>query len=685
MALNLKKFIFVLNMNKFITLLIFVILSNSYHSVFCQDNIVDLKQKLKVEKDPLKQIDLLIELSKTVYYNDFNASLNYAKKAKDIIDTQKPSKELKRKKAITTNIIGICYLNLGKHDRAIENCLQSLNIAEEIQDSVRMGKALNNLGIIYGYKGDYYKSNDYFLQSAYLSEQMFNFNDAAISYSNISASYYDLGDKEKGDLYYDKAMELYKKNEDDYGIASLYLIKGNELYKDEKYKKALKNYDLAESIFEDLETIESLIDVYGYKAQLYNKVNERKKAIEYSFKSIELAKKLESPYSISIAYYNLSSVYEKSKEMGKALEAYKSYEVWKDTVFNQKSERLITEMQAKYNYEKEERENKILKQEASIAQLEIDNKQKQLESSRIIIASIVVGGVLLILLAFVLYKQNKLKEQTNLQLVKVNNEISEAKQIIEDKNKDITSSIEYAKYIQQAILPKSEVVDNCFQDALLLLLPKDVVSGDFYWFQKFGKHSVLVLSDCTGHGVPGGFMSMMGVELLNQVLSDPTILEAGDALVEIDKRIRKNLNHAGSERQQNDGMDMAICIFDTEKKMLQYAGANSPLVFIREGKLERIVPDKYGVGGALELNKKFKTHHFSIQKNDSFYMYSDGFPDQFGGPKNKKFMRKQLLNLLLNLSSQPMHQQKKQLLKEFYAWKGDLEQIDDVSIVGVRV
>jgi tetratricopeptide (TPR) repeat protein len=232
------------------------------------------------------------------------------------------------------------------------------------------------------------------------------------------------------------------------------LIKGNELYKVDEYKKALKFYDLAESIFKALEAVESLDDVYQYKAQLYNKINERKKAIEYSSKSIDLAKKLNSPYSISLAYLNLSSIYEKSKDMGKALDAYKLYVAWTDSVFNQKSESLITEMQAKYNFEKEERENKILKQEASIAQLEIDNKQKQIESSRIIIISIIGGGVLLILLTFVLYKQNKLKEQTNLQLVKVNNEITEAKQIIEEKNKDITSSIQYAKYIQQAILPR---------------------------------------------------------------------------------------------------------------------------------------------------------------------------------------------------------------------------------------
>jgi serine phosphatase RsbU (regulator of sigma subunit) len=685
MALNLNKFIFLLNMNKIFALLFFIIYLNVCNSVFCQDKVNVLQQKLKVEKNPMKQIDLLIELSKIVYYTDFNEALNYAQKAKDIIDSQKLTLELKGKKALTTNIIGVCYLKLGKHDKAIKYCLQSLNIAEEIKDSVRMGKALNNLGMIYGYKKDYNKSNDYFLQSAVLSEQLSDFDGAAISYSNVSASYYDLADKEKGDLYYDKSMRLYKQVKDDYGIASLYLIKGNELYKKEEYKKALKFYDLAESIFKDLEAVESLDDVYQYKAQLYNKVDERKKAIEYSRKSIELAKKLNSPHSISLAYLNLSSIYEKSKDMGKALDAYKLYVAWKDSVFNQKSESLITEMQAKYNFEKEERENKILKQEASIAQLEIENKEKQIESSRIIIISIVGGGVLLILLAFVLYKQNKLKEQTNLQLVKVNNEITEAKQIIEEKNKDITSSIQYAKYIQQAILPKKESINKCFSEALLLLLPKDVVSGDFYWFQKYGKYSILVLSDCTGHGVPGGFMSMMGVELLNQVLGDPTILEAGKALEEIDKRIRKNLNHAGSERQQNDGMDMAICIFDTEAKTLQYAGANSPLVVVRDGKLERIVPDKYGVGGAFEQNKKFTTHHLSILKNDLFYMYSDGFPDQFGGTKNKKFMRKRLLNLFLTNSHLPMHRQKEELLKEFYAWKGNLEQIDDVSIVGVRV
>ena len=218
-----------------------------------------------------------------------------------------------------------------------------------------------------------------------------------------------------------------------------------------------------------------------------------------------------------------------------------------------------------------------------------------------------------------------------------------------------------------------------------MLLPKDLVSGDFYWFQKFGKYSVLVMADCTGHGVPGGFMSMMGAEMLNQVLSDPEIVDAGIALTEIDKRIKNNLNQVGSQRQQNDGMDMALCIFDSEDQTVQFSGANRPLIRVRDGELTLIKPNKFGVGGLLGFEKEFKTEKLDIKKGDCYYMYSDGYPDQFGGPKNKKFMRKRLNQLLLSQSSKPMQEQETKFLNEFNDWKGSVEQIDDVCLIGVRV
>jgi len=668
--------------NLIISYLLFIVFSKASFSL---NNIDSLTQLLLKETNEIAQIDLLIEISKENFYTNFESALSSAKTAANIIKHSAEPEKLLKKQCTVENLIGASYLNLGKLDLSLEHFLISLKTAEIIKDTASLSKANNNLGMIYGYKGEFEKSNQFFIKSAQYAEQLNNIDGAAIAYSNVSASYYDLGIPEKGDYYYNKALDLYKKIKDDYGIASLYLIKGNEYLKNKQYNKALKFYDLAESIYKNLGTIESLMDVYQNKANLYARVNKRDESITYNKKNLELAKQLNSPMSISLAYQGLSAIYELKGNMGKALKNYKLFIAWKDSVFNEKSESVIAEMQAKYNYEKEERENKILKQQASISKLEIENKQKQLNSSRIIITSIIIGSFLLILLAFLLYKKNKLKEETNKKLIEVNNQISLAKQIIEEKNKEITDSIEYAKYIQQAILPKKETIKECFKDTLLILLPKDVVSGDFYWFLKFGKYSVIVLADCTGHGVPGGFMSMMGVELLNQVLSDPSIVEAGKVLEKIDERIKNNLNKKGSKRQQNDGMDIAICIFNKGENILQYAGANSPLIFIRDKKLQRIAPDKYGVGGAHELNKTFKTHYIDIKSDDTFYMYSDGFPDQFGGPKNKKFMRKRLLNLFLEISNKPMAEQEKLLLKEFYNWKGNVEQVDDVSVVGIKI
>ncbi|MGV6861872.1 MAG: tetratricopeptide repeat protein [Putridiphycobacter sp.] len=656
-----------------------------FNSAFCQDAIDSLEQLYITESNKDKQIDLLIELSKTSLSTNFEKSLSYSSAALKKINALEQTDENLQKKSLIENIIGVNYLYMGKYDKSLQHCLASLKIAEEIQDSSRMSASLNNLGLIYGYKNELEKSNDYFLESAKIDEALGNLSSSAISYSNIASSYFGMDDYENGKIYYDKSMEIYKEIGDDDGIASLYLINGRQLEKKKKYKDALKYYDLAISIYESYDNTESLLTSYQYKANLYSKVNKRNEAITFYKKNLELALKLNSAHNISMAYEGLSGVYETMGNMGKALEYYKYHVQWNDTVFNQNSENVIAEMQAKYNYEKEERENKILKQEAAISQLELENNKKRLQSSRIIIFSTIGGAILLLLLAFVLYKQNKLKEETNAKLIEVNNEISEAKLIIEEKNKDITDSIEYAKYIQHAILPKKESVIQCFDDAFLLLMPKDVVSGDFYWFQKYGDYAVIVMADCTGHGVPGGFMSMMGIEMLNQVLGDPSVMQAGQALEEINKRICNNLNKAGSERQQRDGMDLSICIFNRSKNTVQYAGANRPLILIRNGEPELIKPNKYGVGGSLEENKKFTNHEFEVLKGDQFYMFSDGYPDQFGGPKNKKFMRKRFTNILVENAKESMQMQEKNLISEFNNWKGELEQIDDVCVVGVRI
>lgn len=672
---------------KNLVIIIFSLLS-VLNTVDAQEATLDsLENVLKNEKNELVQIDLLNQLFKISSSVNYDKALQYSLLALKISKKQSHTSEVViRKLSRSSNNVGIAYIQLAKYDLSLEHLLYSLEMAEEINDTLLMSNTINNLGALYGYKGDMEKAYDYFLRSAELCELSGDLESASGSYTNLAAIFFnDIEHHDKAIESYNKAMDISKKINNTNQIATLYSARAMGFRIEKKYKESLKYYQLAISIRVDEDDLSRLVSLYINMSSLYLHVNKRKEAGEYANLAIDIALELNSPDDIMRSYECLSDVQEKSGNMGKALENYKKSIEWKDTIYTQASQNAMAEMTAKYNFEKKEKENEILKQDAAINELEIENQQKEVESSKIIMYSAVGGGVLFLLLAFTLYNRNKIKQKANDELLVANNSLTEAKDIIEEKNRDITSSIEYAQYIQQAILPKKEIVDECFDDSLLMLLPKDLVSGDFYWFQKFGKYSVLVMADCTGHGVPGGFMSMMGAEMLNQVLSDPEILDAGRALQEIDERIKNNLNQVGSKRQQNDGMDMALCIFNMEDNTLQFSGANRPLILVRDGELAIIKPNKYGVGGLLDFKKEFVTENLKIQKGDCYYMYSDGYPDQFGGPKNKKFMRKKLNNLLLEHSSSNMDQQEKAFLTAFNEWKGNVEQIDDVCLIGIRV
>lgn len=266
-------------------------------------------------------------------------------------------------------------------------------------------------------------------------------------------------------------------------------------------------------------------------------------------------------------------------------------------------------------------------------------------------------------------------------------DISEQKQneaIIREKNKDITDSINYAKKIQQAILPEENKFLNYFEDSFILYKPKDIISGDFYWFTELNGYILFACADCTGHGVPGALMSMIGSNILTHIVSERNITSPADALMELDRRVRTSLKQE-NEFDSKDGMDLAFCSVHKEKMILHYSGANRPLILIRNISIEEIVPDKFAIGGSFNSNKKFTHHKLQLQKGDRIYTFTDGFADQFGGPKGKKMMKKNLLAILLQIHLKPMQEQKEILLERFTEWKGSLEQVDDVCIMGFGI
>jgi ligand-binding sensor domain-containing protein/serine phosphatase RsbU (regulator of sigma subunit) len=268
---------------------------------------------------------------------------------------------------------------------------------------------------------------------------------------------------------------------------------------------------------------------------------------------------------------------------------------------------------------------------------------------------------------------------------KLEEKVQERTKELNEKNKDILSSIEYAKRIQEAILPSTEKIKSAFKQSFIIYLPKDIVSGDFYWFAETKDNYFLAAVDCTGHGVPGAFMSMIGNSLLNQIVQIQKIEQTGDILNKLNERVVQALNQHGSKFETKDGMDLSIIRKSKINNTIEYSGAFRPLYIIRNnGMFEKIDADKKPIGGSIEEGFSFQSHFIQVNENDTIYMFSDGYPDQFGGEKNKKFMVKNFQKLLLSVYHLPVEEQQKIILNTFNDWKGTNEQIDDVLVIGIK-
>ena len=262
--------------------------------------------------------------------------------------------------------------------------------------------------------------------------------------------------------------------------------------------------------------------------------------------------------------------------------------------------------------------------------------------------------------------------------------IEEQKKIVEEKNREITDSINYAKKIQGALIPSEEQFASYFKEAFVLFKPKDIVSGDFYWISKRKSKIYYATADCTGHGVPGGFMTMLGITFLDEIVNEKNIEQPAEILNALRDKLIITLKQTAAAGENKDGMDIALCCFDVENKNLQYAGANNSLYILRDGMMIQHKPDKQPCGFYHEL-KGFTNHSIHVAPGDIIYTFSDGYADQFGGPKGKKFKYKQLHETIVANSKQPMAFQKTALEKSFEEWRKPLEQIDDVLLIGVRV
>jgi serine phosphatase RsbU (regulator of sigma subunit) len=281
-------------------------------------------------------------------------------------------------------------------------------------------------------------------------------------------------------------------------------------------------------------------------------------------------------------------------------------------------------------------------------------------------------------------------EQINTQLKQRNEEISSiaenliiANRNINDKNTYITDSINYAQRIQNAVLPSENDISEIFNDFFIIYKPKDIVGGDFYFFKKIRNHIIVAAADSTGHGVPGGFLSMMGMSFLNEIIHKNNIQSPNSALDNLRNRVKYSLHQNDYLEGRTDGIDIALCVIDTNTSIMEYSGANIPVIIIRNNELIELKPNMQPVG--IHYNERpFDLKKIQLYKDDMIYLFSDGFYDQFGGKHNKKLLISNLKKLLLKNSQHPLKVQKRNISKVFNSWKGDKKQIDDIMLIGIK-
>ncbi len=262
--------------------------------------------------------------------------------------------------------------------------------------------------------------------------------------------------------------------------------------------------------------------------------------------------------------------------------------------------------------------------------------------------------------------------------------ISEQKDKIELQQKALEESLEYASSIQSALLPDLRYLYKLFPQSFVLFKPRDIVSGDFFWYARKGSRVAVTAADCTGHGVPGAFMSMLGISFLNEIVSK-SIPRANTILNRLRENVMKALHQTGELSENKDGMDISLCVIDLNEMELDFSGAFNPLYLIRNGVLIETRGDKMPIGINAVIEKSFSNHTIKLEEGDLIYLFSDGYPDQFGGPHDKKFKYSALKDLLIRIHRKPMETQKKELERSFIRWKADSEQVDDVLLIGIKI
>ena len=635
------------------------------------------------------------------------------------------------------NNIGNSYNYLGEGKLALEFLTKELKIEEKNNDILGQTYSLVNIGNVYLQQKEYKKSIEYYLKSLSILEKTNDKYSTAQCINNIGVAYRLQNNLNKALEYYLKSLEIRKQMDNKAAIAESMVNIGDIYFQLKEFDIALDYFNESLKNFESSNNLKSKSIVYIDIASVYFVKKDYKNTEMYFQNSLKIAKITNSKDILIEIYKNLAQLKDTTGKYKDAFQYFKLYSIYKDSVFNETSQKQILEIQTQYDTEKKEKEILLLTKDKEVRKAELLKRDAEVKKQRILIYSFVFGFIIILIFSIVIYRLFVQKRNANVILSQQKEEIltqrdeieaqrdlvTNQKDHIELIHSELKSSIRYAQRIQGAVLTSHTQLKEIVGDHFILFKPRDVVSGDFYWASKVNQFQIICVADCTGHGVPGAFMSMLGISFLNEIVQKQEISKANQILNHLRIAIINALQQKGVQGEQKDGMDISLLVINTDTNEAQWAGANNPIYIIRsqqssvnsqqssvfesqfidslittdstlptaesslltaDCRLFELKGDKMPIAIYPQM-KDFTNHDLTLHKGDSVYLFTDGYPDQFGGPKGRKFMYKQFQEILVKNCNKPMNEQKVILEDAFENWGNLTVQIDDITVLGIKI
>lgn len=667
---------------KYCKLSVIIILLQISSALIAQQQKFDsLKKLLKTTTLPEKRAILLLDIAKSIYINIPDSSIGYCEQAEELSNKN----NLEIQYAYSLNCECRYLLLKGNLKPAIEKLNKAIFLFEKNKELSGLAKSYSLKSNAYGRLGRTDEHLNYLLKSKNTYVTINDLEGIANILPNISRAYLEL-------KQYDEALKILKEYENMHLPESSlsFFIENNygSIYLGQnKIPESLYHFKKAISIAHQHKMLDSEISALTNIAKSFEKSKNLQEAKNYYSEALNLAKKNNLLVEETDALKGILDLYEKENNYSSSYTTLKRLKLIEDSLFNIEKIKSINDIEHKLQLTEKE---KIIAEQS----LSLEKEKVALASSKnntlMLIAGLIIVGIAF---AFLFYYNSKTKKLFSL-IQKQKIEVETQKEIIEIKNKDVMDSIHYAKYIQGSMLPSAKTMNQLFPENFVLYKPKDVVAGDFYWTETIENKSVLAVCDCTGHGVPGAMVSIVACNALNRAIKEFKLSNPALIFDKVNELMQETFSK--SDYEVNDGMDGVLCVFDYDTMKLHIAAANNPIWIVSQPaiktdlweepwSLSQITADKQPIGKFKEEVTPFTLKTVSVEKGEMIYLFSDGYADQFGGPKGKKFKYKQLQELLGSVAKLPVNEQCTSLNNTIIDWQGNLDQVDDILIVGIRI